>query len=71
MHNKTSIDESGTNRYDCKVVAKACYDQRERLAKMAAEETGFGKWQDKVLKNALASKGILEEIKDICVQLVF
>ena len=48
-----------------KVVAKACYDQRERLAKMAAEETGFGKWQDKVLKNALASKGILEEIKDM------
>ena len=48
-----------------KVVAKASYDQRERLAKMAAEETGFGKWQDKVLKNALASKGILEEIKDM------
>ncbi|NEW61867.1 acetaldehyde dehydrogenase (acetylating) [Granulicatella sp. zg-ZJ] len=48
-----------------KVVAKACYDERERLAKMASEETGFGRWQDKVLKNALASKGILEEIKDM------
>ncbi|MBF0777600.1 acetaldehyde dehydrogenase (acetylating) [Streptococcus cuniculi] len=48
-----------------KVVAKACYDERERLAKMAAEETGFGRWEDKVLKNALASKGILEEIKDM------
>lgn len=48
-----------------KFVAKACYDERERLAKMAAEETGFGRWEDKVLKNALASKGILEEIKDL------
>ncbi|MGT2756346.1 acetaldehyde dehydrogenase (acetylating) [Streptococcus ovuberis] len=48
-----------------KVVAKACYDERERLAKMAVEETGFGRWEDKVLKNALASKGILEEIKDM------
>ena len=48
-----------------KVVAKACYDERERLAKMAAQETGFGRWEDKVLKNALASKGILEEIKDM------
>lgn len=48
-----------------KVVAKACYDERERLAKMAAEETGFGRWEDKVLKNALASKGLLEQIKDM------
>ncbi|CQR25597.1 aldehyde dehydrogenase [Streptococcus varani] len=48
-----------------KVVAKACYDERERLAKMAVEETGFGRWEDKVLKNAIASKGILEEIKDM------
>lgn len=48
-----------------KVVAKACYDERERLAKMAVQETGFGRWEDKVLKNALASKGILEEIKDM------
>ncbi|MBF0780123.1 MULTISPECIES: acetaldehyde dehydrogenase (acetylating) [unclassified Granulicatella] len=48
-----------------KVVAKACYDERVRLAKMAAEETGFGKWEDKVLKNALASQTLLENIKDM------
>lgn len=48
-----------------KVVAKACYEQRVHLAKMAAEETGFGRWEDKVLKNALASQGIYEEIKDM------
>lgn len=48
-----------------KVVAKACYDERVRLAKMAAEETGFGKWEDKVLKNALASQTLLEYIKDM------
>ncbi|MGT2933987.1 acetaldehyde dehydrogenase (acetylating) [Streptococcus catagoni] len=48
-----------------KVVAKACYDKREQLAKLAAKETGFGRWEDKVLKNALASKGVFEEIKDM------
>ncbi len=42
-------------------VAKACYDERERLAKMAAQETGFGRWEDKVLKNALASKVFLKK----------
>lgn len=48
-----------------KVIAKACYDERERLAKMAVEETGFGRWEDKVLKNTLASKTLLEHIKDM------
>lgn len=47
-----------------KVVTKACYEKREYLAKLAAEETGFGRWEDKVLKNALASQGVYEEIKD-------
>lgn len=46
-----------------KVVTKACYDKREYLAKLAAQETGFGRWEDKVLKNALASQGVYEEIK--------
>ncbi|HEM3194403.1 MULTISPECIES: acetaldehyde dehydrogenase (acetylating) [Streptococcus] len=48
-----------------KVVAKACYDERERLAKMAVEETGFGRWQDKVIKNTVASKVLLEHIKNM------
>lgn len=35
-----------------------------RLAKMANEETGFGIWQDKVIKNIFASKVIYDAIKD-------
>lgn len=46
-------------------VAKACAAQAERLAKMAAEETGFGIWQDKVLKNQLGSTMTYESIKDM------
>ena len=34
-----------------KAIAQACEKEAERLAKMAVEETGFGIWQDKVLKN--------------------
>lgn len=46
-------------------VAEATYAERERLAKMANEETGFGLWRDKVLKNAFASKTVYEYIKDM------
>lgn len=46
-------------------VAKACAAQSERLAKMAVEETGFGIWQDKVLKNQLGSAMTYESIKDM------
>lgn len=41
----------------------ACH--AEELAKMANEETGFGKWQDKVLKNTFASVRVYEHIKDL------
>ena len=35
------------------------------LAKMANEETGFGRWEDKVIKNRLAAEGVYESIKDM------
>lgn len=35
------------------------------LAKMAAEETGIGRWEDKVTKNILATKYIYEDIKNL------
>lgn len=35
----------------------------EKLAKMANEETGFGKWQDKVIKNKFAAEIVYESIK--------
>ena len=49
----------------CKAVAEACAAQAERLAKMAVEETGFGVWQDKVLKNKLGSTMTYDYIKDM------
>lgn len=45
-------------------IAKACFSKAEHLAKKANEETGFGIWQDKVIKNIFASQGIYEAIKD-------
>lgn len=36
----------------------------EELAKMANEETGFGRFEDKILKNRLAAVGVYETIKD-------
>jgi len=46
-------------------IAEACAAQAERLAKMAVEETGFGVWQDKVLKNLLGSTITYDYIKDM------
>lgn len=48
-----------------KTIAEACAANAEPLAKMAHEETGFGIWQDKVLKNLLGSKMTYEYIKDM------
>lgn len=46
-------------------IACACEANAEKLAKMAVEETGFGIWQDKVLKNLLGSRITYEYIKDM------
>ncbi len=48
-----------------RAVAVACAAESERLAKLACEETGFGVWQDKVLKNQLGSTLTYEAIKDM------
>lgn len=47
-----------------KAIAESCAAQAERLAKMAVEETGFGVWKDKVLKNLLGSTMTYEYVKD-------
>lgn len=46
-------------------VAKAGEENAERLAKLANEETGYGRWQDKVLKNLLGSRICYEYCKDM------
>ncbi|MGV3346675.1 acetaldehyde dehydrogenase (acetylating) [Enterobacteriaceae bacterium LUAb1] len=48
-----------------KNVAQEAAHHAEALAKMAAEETGFGNWQDKVLKNRFASLHVYDAIKDM------
>ncbi|MEG2421754.1 MAG: aldehyde dehydrogenase family protein, partial [Oscillospiraceae bacterium] len=48
-----------------KAVADAFTPALERLAKLAVEETGFGIWQDKVLKNQLGSQITYDYIKDM------
>ena len=49
----------------CFAIAQAGARHAESLAKMANQETGFGKWEDKVLKNQLGSVILWESIKDL------
>lgn len=48
-----------------RAIAEVCEANAEPLAKLAAEETGFGIWQDKVIKNLLGSKLTYAAIKDM------
>jgi acetaldehyde dehydrogenase/alcohol dehydrogenase len=47
-----------------RAVYLAAMNNRVRLAKMAAEETGLGVWQHKVIKNVIASQLVYEHIKN-------
>lgn len=47
-----------------KAIADATSENASKLAKMANEETGFGKWEDKIVKNTFASQGVYEYIKN-------
>ncbi len=61
------FSQLGQERIDSivKAVADAAAAQAERLAVLAVEETGFGKVQDKKVKNLLASERLYEAIKDM------
>ena len=48
-----------------RAVYRAGLENRVRLAKMAHEETGMGRWEDKVIKNVVATQLVYEEIKDL------
>lgn len=49
-------------------IIKACceagFNARVKLAKMANEETKIGKWQDKTIKNVLATQIVYDDIKN-------
>ena len=47
-----------------KAISEATFAQREKLAKLANQETEFGIYEDKIIKNAFASKIVYEELKD-------
>lgn len=44
-------------------LAKIAYENAESLAKLANQETGYGKWEDKKAKNVLASKTLSEYMR--------
>lgn len=48
-----------------RAISEKTYAKRVDLARMANEETGFGRWEDKVIKNLFASKVVYESIKDM------
>ncbi|MBU2494588.1 MAG: aldehyde dehydrogenase family protein [Bacteroidetes bacterium] len=48
-----------------KAMADAGYNEAERLAKIAHEETGFGKWKDKIIKNQFGTRNVWNSIKDL------
>lgn len=48
-----------------KAMADAGFAASERLAKMAHEETGFGKVEDKIIKNQFGSRDVYDSIKDL------
>lgn len=46
-------------------ISEAGIANAERLARLAVEETGFGKWQDKKAKNMLASDALYKHISSM------
>jgi acetaldehyde dehydrogenase (acetylating) len=48
-----------------KAIAEAGYEASEKLAKMAYEESGFGVFEDKIVKNQFSTKNVYESIKNL------
>ncbi len=46
-------------------MAKAGYDAAEKLARLAVEETGYGKVTDKIIKNQFGSRDVYEAYRDM------
>ncbi|TKJ36866.1 acetaldehyde dehydrogenase (acetylating) [candidate division LCP-89 bacterium B3_LCP] len=55
------LSQEDVNRIT-EAMADAGYQAAESLAKMAVEETGFGKYEDKVTKNRFATRNLLQYI---------
>ncbi|MBN1553253.1 MAG: aldehyde dehydrogenase family protein [Phycisphaerae bacterium] len=59
----TQYDQQRTDRI-VRAVFAAGFDNRIPLAKLAREETGLGRWEDKVIKNTIAAQFVYNDIKD-------
>ncbi len=46
-------------------MADAGYDASEKLAKMACDESGFGVFEDKIIKNQFSTKNVYESVKNL------
>jgi acetaldehyde dehydrogenase/alcohol dehydrogenase len=57
------LDQAETDRI-VRAAYLAAMNNRVHLARLAAEETGLGIWQDKVIKNVIASQLVYEHIKN-------
>lgn len=60
----SQYDQSETDRI-VESVFRASFGARVRLARMAHEETGIGRWEDKVIKNVVATQFVYEDIRDL------
>jgi acetaldehyde dehydrogenase (acetylating) len=62
---QTVLAEKGQEFIDSltEALATVAASQAEQLAKLAVEETGFGRWQDKMAKNLLASEKLIRHIR--------
>jgi acetaldehyde dehydrogenase/alcohol dehydrogenase len=47
-----------------RAVFEAGFNNRHHLAKMAYKETKLGRWEDKVIKNVIATRFVYNDIKD-------
>lgn len=59
-----ALDQAAVDRVTAAVYS-AGFDARVELAQQAAEETRLGVWQDKVVKNAIATRLVYEDIRDL------
>ncbi|MFC1461063.1 aldehyde dehydrogenase family protein [Verrucomicrobiota bacterium] len=60
----SQLDQAHTNRI-VRAVYEAGFNNRVKLAKLAHEETKKGKWEDKVIKNVVATQFVYEDIKHL------
>jgi len=60
----SQYDQAETDRI-VEAVYRAAFAARVPLARQAHEETGIGRWEDKVIKNVVATQFVYEDIRDL------